>query len=65
MQTQLFTQCMLLDPNLPFQVLMKLFLVRLVQTYEVTLPDEYKLEVEHKLLKRTADDIMCTIQQRK
>ncbi|KAL5479553.1 hypothetical protein EMCRGX_G023087 [Ephydatia muelleri] len=46
-------------------VLMKLFLVRLVQTYEVTLPDEYKLEVEHKLLKRTADDIMCTIQQRK
>ena len=44
---------------------MKLFLVRLVQSYEVTLPDGYKIEIEHTLVKRVADDIMCTIQQRK
>ena len=41
-----------------------LLLARLLQVYQIKLPDGYKLEAEQKLIKRSYNDITCTITPR-
>ena len=43
----------------------KLVLSRLVQSYHVTLPDGYKLDIVERITRQPRDDIMCTLLPRK
>ncbi|KAL5471054.1 hypothetical protein EMCRGX_G029129 [Ephydatia muelleri] len=43
------------------KVMNKLLLARLLQVYQIKLPDGYKLEAQEKLIKRSYNDIDCTL----
>ncbi|KAL5463995.1 hypothetical protein EMCRGX_G032950 [Ephydatia muelleri] len=43
----------------------KLILSRLVQTFQLTLPDGYKLEIVERTTRQPCDNIMCTLLPRK
>ena len=55
--------CLLTMPF--FQMEAKLVLSRLVQSFHMTLPDGYKLDVVERITRQPHDDIMCTLLHRK
>ena len=57
----MITRVKLTSASCDCQVMNKLLLARLLQVYQIKLPDGYKLEAQEKLIKRSYNDIDCTL----